>query len=340
MPTMDVFNDNAFSTTSLSGYVEKMDYNPQFLGGLNIFTPNPVRTRNVFVDRTDGNLTLVPTSADGAPPESLTRDNRDAVALRTSRLAKETTIYAHEVQGLRASGSETELMAVQTEFNKRITRVRNDIELTHEHMRLGALQGVVLDSDGSTVIYDYTTEFNESIPAATSFELDVTTTDVHGITKDLARSMARSARGSFTSGTTLHALAGDDFYDALVSHPNLEKFYINQVAANQLREVQGQIFESFRVGAITFHNYRGTDDNTTVAVATDECKIFPAGAQDVFGVAYSPLESMEFVNTPGQSMYGMTVRDRDRNMWVKGELYSYPLFICQQPRVLRRGTLT
>ncbi|WP_422073900.1 major capsid protein [Tranquillimonas rosea] len=340
MATMDVFNSSAFSTTSLSGMVEKLDYQPSLLGSLGIFTPVPVRTRTVFVDRRDGGLTLIPTSADGAPPEVLDGDSRDAVPLKTTRLAKRFTLYAHELDGIRAFGSETELMAVQREYGRRMERVRADMELTHEYHRLGALQGLLLDADGSTVIYDYSTEFNESIPAATSFELDQAGTDVHGICKDISRGMARSGGGSFTPSTTVHALAGDDFYDALISHPNVEKFYLQQQAANQLREAQGQIFDSFRVGGITFHNYRGTDDNSTVAIPADEAKFFPVGARDVFSVAMAPLESMEFVNTPGQMVYAMNVPDRERNMWTKGEMYSYPLFTCSRPGVLRKGTLT
>ena len=339
MATMDVFKNSAFSTISLSGMVEKMDYVPQMLGSLNLFDPEPVRTRSVFVDRIDGGLTLIPTSADGDPPETLDGEDRDAVSLKTQRLAKRFTLYAHELDGIRAFGSETELMAVQREYGRRLGRIRNDMEVTHEHHRLGALQGLLLDADGSTVIYDYSTEFNEAIPAATSFELDVPGTDVHALCKNISRSMARSGRGSL-AGASIHALAGDDFYDALIAHPNVEKFYLNQQAANALREAQGQIFESFRVGGITFHNYRGTDDNSTVAIPTNEAKFFPVGAQDVFKVAYAPLEAMEYVNTPGQSIYAMNIPDRDRNMWSQGEIYSYPLYMCQQPRVLRRATLT
>ena len=338
MATMDIFNNSAFSTTSLSGFVQKMPYVPQLLGSLNLFTPKPVRTRNIFVDRTEGGLTLIPTSADGAPPESLDSTTRDAVALKTRRLAKQFTIYASELDGIRASGTESELMAVQTEFNSRMLRIRADMELTHEHHRLGALQGLLLDADGSTVLYNYASEFNEAIPTATSFELDVATTDVIGICKDIARSMARSGKGAL-AGATIHSLAGDDFYDRLVTHPNVEKFYLNQMAATALRD-QAAIFESFTIGGITFHNYRGTDDNSTVAIPTAEAKFFPIGATGVFEVAYSPLESIGFVNTPGQPLYAMNIPDRDRNMWVKGELYSYPLYMCSQPRVLRRGTLT
>lgn len=339
MATMDIFNNSAFSATSLSGAVQKRAYRPQLLGNLNIFDPEPVRTRNIFVDRIDGGLTLIPTSADGAAPENLANETRDAVSLRTTRLAKRFTLYAHELDGIRGFGTETELMAVQREYMRRMDRINDDMELTHEFHRLGALQGLLLDADGSTVIYDYSAQFNEAIPAATSFELDDPTTDVSAVCKGIARSMARSGKGNL-AGASIHALAGDDFYDALVSHPNVEKFYLNQAAARQAQQDQGQIFESFRFGGITFHNYQGTDDNSTVAIPTAEAKFFPVGARDVFKVAYSPLESLEFVGTPGQRVYGMNIPDRERNMWTKGEIYSYPLYMCQQPRVLRKATLT
>lgn len=339
MATMDIFNNSAFSTTSLSGFVQKMPYVPQLLGSLGIFTPNPVRTRNVFVDRTEGGLTLIPTSADGAPPEVLDGDDRDAVPLKTTRLTKRFTLYAHELDGIRASGTESELMGVMGEYNRRMARIRADMELTHEHHRLGALQGLLLDADGSTVIYDYSTEFNEAIPAAVSFELDVATTDVNAKCKEIARGMARSGKGSL-AGASVHCLAGDEFYDKLVSHPNVEKFYLNQMAAQALQASQGQIFESFTFGGITFHNYRGTDDNSTVAIPVAEAKFFPVGARDVFSVAHAPLESMDYVNTPGQPIYAMNIPDRERRMWSKGEIYSYPLYVCQQPRVLRKATLT
>jgi len=340
MASMDVFNDDAFSTTSLSGMVTNADYIPSLLGDLGIFQPEPVRTRNIFVDRRNGTQTLIPASADGAPPEAAGSDGRSAVPLRTTRLAKEFTLYATEVDGIRAHGEETELEAVMTEFQIRSDRLMGDVELTKEHHRLGALQGIVLDADGTTVIYDYFSEFGESQEAVISFELDVDTTEVATICKQVTRGMARSARGAFTPQTQVHALCGDGFFDALVSHPSVEKTYLNYQQAQNLRQAQGLPFSAFVFGEITFHNYRGTDDNSTVAVPDGEAKFFPVGARDMFKEAMSPLESLEYVNTLGQDAYMMLIRDRDRDFWVKGEVYSYPLFICQQPRVLRRGTTT
>ncbi len=338
MATMDIFNNSAFSTTSLTGMIEKMDFKPSLLGSLGLFEPLPVRTRNIFVDRRDGKLTLIPTSADGSAPEVLESDDRDAVSLKTTRLAKQFTLYAHELDGIRGFGSETELAAVQAEYARRSKRIREDLELTHEHHRLGALQGKLLDADGTTVIYDFFSEFGENEEAAISFELDVDTTDIRGLCHQLTRSMARTSRGAFTSSTSVHALVGDDFYDALIKHPNVEKAYLNWSAAADLKE--NKAFGAFHYGGITWHNYRGTDDGSTVAIPTAEAKFFPVGARDVFKKAMAPLETMGFINTPGRDVYMMNVPDRDRNMWSKGEIYSYPLYICQQPRVLRKATLT
>jgi hypothetical protein len=336
---MDAFNTDAFSLTSLSGAVDKMDYVPQLLGSLNLFQVEPVRTRTVFVDRREGVQTLIQTSADGAPLAELAGDGRDATPLKAVRLAKGATITASEIASWRAFGSESENTVVMQEYNRRMQKVRNDMELTHELHRLGAIQGKLLDADGST-IYNYFTEFGESEAAAVSFELDVDTTDVRTICNQIVRAMARSAKGAFTASTTVHALAGDTFYDELINHPSVRNTYLNYSAAADLRD--GTAFGAFTFGGITFHNYRGTDDGSDVAVATSEVKLFPVGAQDVFVKAQAPAdEFMPYVGAAGQNIYSMNLRDPSgRDAWVRNEQYSYPLYICQRPEVLRKGTLT
>lgn len=335
MASMDIFNNSAFSMTSLSGVVNKLDYQPQLLGELGIFEPMPVRTRTVFVDRRDGALTLVPTSATGEAPSELKGDDRDAVPLKTTRLAKGFTLYAEEVQGIRAFGSETELEQVQGEYLRRLARVRSDIELTHEYHRLGALQGKLLDADGTSVIYDYFTRFGVTEAAAVNFALTTATTDVRGICNQITRAMARSARGAFTPATQVHALVGDTFYDLLINHEQVRKTFEGWAAAADLR--RGTAFQAFSYGGITFHNYRGTDDNSTVAIAPTEAKFFPVNAPGVFKKAMAPAEFGPYVNTLGMDTYAMNIPDRDRQAWTRGEIYSYPLHMCQRPEVLRKG---
>lgn len=333
MATMDVFKNNAFSMTSLTGTVERIDYVPQKLGQLNIFEPMPVRTRDLWIDRREGALNLVGISALGAPPDELTKDSRDAVSLRAVRLAKGHTIYAHEIEGYRAFGSETEFDQVQAEYLRRMARVQLDLDLTHEYHRLGALQGLLLDADGVSVIYDYFAEFGFTRPAVIDFDLDNAATNVRQKCVDLKRDMVRNSRGTIMESTAIHALCGDQFYDDLVDHPTIRATYLNWSAAVDLRS--NTAFESFTFGGITWHNYRGTDNNSTVAVPINEARFFPVGARDVFKKAMAPAEFGPFVNTPGRDMYAINILDRDRMAWSRGEMYSYPLYICQQPQVLR-----
>jgi hypothetical protein len=150
--------------------------------------------------------------------------------------------------------------------------------------------------------------------------------------------MARASQGAFTTSTRVVALCGDSFYDLLVNHPDVIRTYINWAAAADLRDgSQGAAFEAFSFSGITWLNYRGSDDTTTIAIATDKVKFFPVGAPGVFKVAYAPGESFEWVNTPGKPLYLIPIFDRDRNAWWKVEAYSYPLHICVRPEVLQSG---
>lgn len=334
MASMDIFRNDAFSVVSLSGMIEKLPYVPNLLGSLNIFEPMPVRTRTIFVDRRENSLELIPTTADGAPPVILSGEDRDLVPLRTTRLAKRFTLYAHEIEGIRAFGTESELQAVQSEFAARSQRLKNDMEATHEFHRLGALQGLLLDADGVSVIRNYWDDFGVAKPAAVSVPLSQDAPGLRAILSGVVRGLVQGSGGAIRPGAKIHALTGDDFYDTLVTHPEVERLYLNWSAASELRGNTGP-FDSFEFGGVVWHNYRGTDDNSTIAVPSDTAKLFPVGVPGVFKKAMAPLETLDFIGTPGQNTYMMNIPDRDRDMWTMGEIYSYPLYFCQRPEMLR-----
>lgn len=334
MASMNIFLNSAFSSMSLTGMIQRAPFVPSLLGSLNLFEPMPVRTRDVFVERNSRGLKLISTSDMGAPPEVLDPGDRDLVPLRTTRLAKRFTLYAHEVDGIRAFGSETELQAVTAEYAARAAALRADMELTHEHHRMGALAGVLLDADGVSVIRDYFAEFGISKPAAITLDLSNPEANLRKQISAIVRSIAVGSSGAVTPNTTIHALAGDDFYDDLITHKQVERTYLNYQAAAELRGGTGP-YESFTYGGVTWHNYRGTDDGTTIAVPANQARLFPVGTRDVFKKAMAPLETLDFIGTPGKDVYMLNIPDRDRNMWTKGEIYSYPLYICQRPDLLR-----
>jgi len=345
MPTMDIFNADPFSAFELTSAIEKIPHKPQLLGSLNLFTPRPVRTETVAVEQREGKLVLIQTSQRGAPLGEGQAEKRTIRDFRTSRIAKGDIVQASEIQNIRAFGRESELMQVMDEVMRRIagpTGLMSQIELTWENMRLGAIQGVVTDADGTTLM-DWYSAMGVTQAAEIDFDLDNTSPAAGAIRKkcnQVIRQMQVAAAGVWIPGqTSIMALCGDNFWDDLTAHSEIRQTYLNTQQASDLREIN-QPYETFRYGGITWMNYRGTDDGTTVAVGTDKAKFFPVNAPGAFEVAYSPLESMGFVNTPGQPLYSMIVRDLQRDMWVRPEVYSYPLFICTRPGMLQRARRT
>lgn len=333
MPTMDVFNADAFSMNSLTRGINNEPYVPQFLGGLGIFDVEPVATETVQVENRNNTISLIPTTPRGSEPSNRTEELRQIRNVNTVRIAQKDRITASQVQNMRAFGSESELATVQGEWARRTARLQRNISLTWENMRLGAVQGIVTDQDGSTIIdwYDF---WGVSQPTELDFELDDATTDVRGKCAAVTRATVRAGGGSVMPATRIYGLAGDTFWDDLVSHAMVRDTYLYQQGA-ALREQSA--FGMLDYGGITFVNYRGTDDTSTVAVGATKCKFFPVGAVDMFGVAFSPGESFDVVNTLGLPLYNMAVMDRDRNSWVQSEVYSYPLFMCYKPLALQRA---
>ena len=339
MASMDVFKGDAFSLMSMLAAIENVDYRPQYLGSLNLFAPKPQRTRVVAIEMRDNALSLIPTSKIGAPPPQGSGDGRTIRNLNTKRLAKQSRIMADEIQGIRAFGSESELQQVQVEVARRLQQLNDDMELTWEHHRLGAVQGIVLDADGSPIV-NYFDEFGVAQPAVVLFDFaTLASGDVRAkIEGEIVRPMIRAAKGAMVTGSRVICLCGDDFWDALINHAEVRQTYLNYVAAAELRDATA--FGSFKYAGVEFVNYRGTDDGTTVAIAADEAKFFPAGARDVFQVAWAPAEFMDAVNMPGRPLTPLTLPDPSgRNAFTDVEVYSYPLFVCTRPLTLRRAKL-
>lgn len=354
MATMDIFNQDAFRAGEMIGTVEKLPYAPGLLRAMGIFTPKPVRTEFVALESRDGGLAIIPTTPRGAPLPQAVRNRRKLRRFDTVRIAKADSIRAAEIQGIRAFGSTTELQQVQEIVVERQLGLRSDMELTQEMHRLGAIQGKVLDADG-TIIYDWFEEWGIEEPDAIEFKLDTASTDVEQVCRAVLRKMRRASKGLWRFGSYAAALCGDAFFDKLTGHKSVRETYLNQAEASSLRQAFGAAatnltgaFAVFQYGGILFINYRGTDDFddeapagtlNAIGIKSNEAKFFPVNAPGVFVEARSPGESFDMVNQPGRELYPMLIRDEKRNQYVDVELYSYPLFMCVRPEMLMKAVL-
>lgn len=334
----DIFNQNAWGAIEVQEeIVERVEFKPQLLGSLNLFSPIYSRSRTIGIADRNGVLTLIPTSANGAPPEELIPQGARIRTMEAVRLAKGSTIYAIELAGVLALPFNEQTVEVADEVTSRTQQIKDDLELTWEHMRFGAVQGKVLDADGTTVLVDWYQFWGIAEPAEINFALDVAGTDVRKKCRDLKRAMQKAAKGVWTPNTKVGALVGDGFFDLLVNHPQIKETKIGTERAPTLENIEG--YSSIEIEGIVFINYRGTDDGTRIAIGSEKARFFPIGARNAFQVGWAPASEFKpYLNKRGREYYGLVLEDKSgRDEWDRVELYSYPLFICTRPEMLQRA---
>jgi hypothetical protein len=339
---LDVFHQDPFTAVALTDAVQRNPFQPVGLGSLNVFEPNPIRTKALAVESRTGKLVLIPFSERGSEGTQRTTEKRDMRYFEVPRLMHDDTIYAEEVQGIREFGTESVLMQVESEVARRLsgpTGLLASVEYTKEYLRLAALQGLVLDPKDGSIVYNWFNEFGITQAAPVVFDLVANTQyALRPICNSIIRTMARKAQGAFTATTRVYAMCGDRFYDLFVNHQDVIRTFVNWSEAADLRDSQGAAFDAFDFSGITWFNYRGSDDNQTIKVPDDEVLFFPVGAPGIFREANGPGETVDWVNTPGRPVYVLPIFDLYRRMWWKMETYAYPLFICTRPEVLLSGT--
>jgi hypothetical protein len=267
--------DDAFSVNVLTASLRDIPYQPRFLESLGIFQDVPINTDVVKIERAGDTLKLVPTTPRGAPVPQRTPGARTIRAFQTVRVANGDRINASELFGVRAYGTDSELETLASELLRRLNLLRGDNNLTQEFQRLGAIQGIVVDADGTTEIVDWFDEWDITPNAEIGFNLTV---DGAGTIRQkltgIKRGMIRNSGGTWGPGVQVYALAGDTFYDDLIKNPEVRQTYLNQQEAAQLRTAV-EPFESFDYGGVRFFNYQGTDDGTTVGIDPVKAKFFP-----------------------------------------------------------------
>lgn len=341
MAEMNIFDNDAFTMMNMTMAIQKAPSVPTFLGGLGLFEEEGVDTSIIGIEQVGTTLKLIPTSARGSQIPMGENDKRKMINFNIPRVAKGDKLQAAEIERVRAFGSTTELENMIKKLAQKQKKLLTEHAMTMEYHRLGAIQGKLLDADGSVITNSFTA-FGVAEPAEIDFDLDAANPTEGDLLKKMAaakRAAIRALGDAYLPGMTeLLWLCGDTFYDQFTTHVDVRSTYKNWEAAQALRDAK--VFSTFRFGEMSWHNYQGTDDNSTVAIAPTKARLVIRNAPGFYRRWNGPGETFETVNTDGLPIYAMLVRDNDRNMWVQPEIYSYPFHLCTRPEALLSGRNT
>lgn len=324
MAEIAIFEDDAFSVSSLTAAINDQEYLPGRISSLGLFREEGISTLTVQIEKDGDTLALVPAGERGTSGLVVGATKRTLIPFNTVHLPERFTIKADEIQGIRAFGTRTELQAVQDVVNKRLAKARRQLDATHEFQRMGALNGQVLDADGKTVLLDIYKSFGvnrQKLPMG----LNSPDTELR-VKCGEALDMQEEALGSVTSSGS-RAMCGKNFWNKLIVHKSVKETYLNTMQAASLR---GDARESFEFGGIVWERYRGKVAGVSF-VHDDKAQLIPEGVPDLYISCFAPADYMETVNTQGIPYYSK-IEPMQFGKGVAGEAQSNPLHLCTRPR--------
>lgn len=345
MPTLDIFNQDAFSVISLTDAINAIPFIPGRAGQVINWNEQGITTTTVMIEQVDGALKLLNPTPRGGPGETKAKDKRNVRSLVVPHYQHDDGFNADEVQNVRAFGKESEVQSIQTLVNQRLGEaVSLVLDPTLEYQRLGAVKGVILNADGST-LYDLFSEFGVTQEAEIDFDLDNASPANGALRKACANAVGLIADNlGGVSYAGVHAFCGKAFFDDLLAHKEVTESYKGTDMAKVLRDGYlnpndgKKIYGAFEFGGIVWESYRGKNGSTAM-VDTNKCHIFPQGVPGLFRTVFAPADYMETVNTIGQPRYAKQWMSPNGKR-IEMESQSNPLSYCTRPKTLLKGKRT
>ena len=325
---LDIFNDDAFSSVSLT---ESINMQPANEGRLaRHFSNTGIRTTTALIEEKHGQLQLIPSAARGSTPNTRGGVRRRMRSFTIPHLPHDSQILASDVQGVRAFGSEDQLATVASEVDERLEGLRADHEATWEFHRAGAIQGVVYDADGSTVLHNYFTEFG-----ITETVIDVVAANAGAfrtMASEVTRALDDALGATPYAGVTMYC--GDQFWDEFTNDDDVKDPYQRWRDGAWQRQDPRQ---AFSLWGLNWQEYR-YKLGTQYYIPRNVCRVVVEGTK-IFKHISAPADTMSAVNTKGKPMYVFQEKmPLDKGIYLHSQ--SNPLFIPTRPAALLKVTIS
>lgn len=329
-------NGPEFEVMSLSQRaVEHIPYTPTFIRSLGLFEGEPISTLVAGFEYEKGTISLIPNTPRGKT-NIQDRDYRTMRYLQVPHLPVDDFLYADELMQKRPMVGQTRSTMAMSELDKRQLKGFRAIDATIEYHMAGALRGIVLDKDGST-LYNLFNEFGVSAPAAIDIALSNTNTEVGSSCRTICNQIEDAVGGLAPTGYV--ALLGATMFDAFIGHAKVKDAYNYFAAQNGMNPNREDLrYKGFYFQGITWYQYRGMVSGQAFIPAS-EGRVFPLGVPGLFKTFYAPANYFETVGTDGLPRYAKLVPSAD-NSSINIKMQSNPLSICTIPEANRRLTMS
>lgn len=332
------FDDNDFTTAVLT---EAINVVPNTYGEIRqegIFQMDTTNTQRVVgIDIVNGVLRVLRSKPVGADADFAGRGERETKYFAIPHFPLEDKIYAADLQGMRKPGG-FESEDLSNFMYGRLSEMKDSYAITEEYLYMGALQGLVKDGAGKTLLNIFET-FGVT-QKTFDFDLDNGDAEVEETCSNVVSHMDKNMAGDVRNG--INCRCDKIFMDKLIHHPSVEKFFLNHVAALNMVQSSDDPRKGFKFGGINFIQYEAeapshNGEGNIKFIADGTAHFYPVGTKKTFRAIPCPADSLDQVNMPGQLVYAFQSMERKRRFI---DLISEMnlLAVCYRPALLPKGT--
>lgn len=321
---MPLSNNAYYGVRPLTEAINKLPNNPTIIRELGIFKPKFHTTTFVRVGEKHSVLSLVEAVPRGTPGEPVKEHYNNIGNFDMIHLPKTDVVRADDVQNVAAFGSDNKPETVAEKVNDKLAAMKSDLEYTREHLMLGALQGKILDADGSTLVDIYDrfklTRRKQTISFAKTANV------VQAL--ETAKNTLRKHRGGEAVNGWI-CLCSAKFFAELTGHSTISDIY--------LRHQTGQVYRDgldgeFRHAGIRFIQY-DHEFESGAKIADGAAIILPAGTRSTFWEHFAPADMNATVNTKARPYYASREKLEHDKGWSL-EAQSNPLPLVHRPELV------
>ena len=268
------------------------------------FPGEGIASQYVEIDIVNGVLTALPVTGDG--PATVAKHDKAGVKIfKVPTISHMDAIKATDIRNMLSVAGRSGDRAPETLgtlMNRRLSRFLTKFNLTWELMRTSALKGIVVDGAGDE-IYNYYSAFGIT-PKVVYFDLDNANADIKGSCDQVFQLITQDISDEVM--TTIEARVSRTFFNKLISHPKVEKFWLQtqdaQALVNGLRtNVDGGYRpRRFTFGDITFIENSAVVPlwgGTSVPIITaGKGHAYPAGTLDTHVTYIAPPDDVRVLD--------------------------------------------
>lgn len=295
---LDIVNGDAFSFTTLTAAINKVEQEPFKLGQILNIEEKGINTLTATVEETEGKIRVIKSTPRGGNGVKAQSTKRKVRSFAVPHYVEEDSILATEVQGRRQFGSTSLLETVEARKNEKFAAMRKNHEITAEFGRAGMVQGVLYDADGS-VLYDWFDEFELDRNTHT-INIGNPATDLRKEAIALKRKSEAKLGGYLYRGFYWLLTAAE--FDAVIAHPSLYKMYERWMEGAALRNDPRKGLQI--ADNVTLMSYEPNNVGDLNFLPTNKSFFLP-DADGLYHGRFAPADTVEAAGTDGLPFYGM-----------------------------------